>query len=164
MPRFPYSKEPVVGKATVAPRGRTWQVFIYDYVGSNGSSSYSPTDFYFYTREEALRKAAELNDQQAMFAEKVYRSRQNTPFEYAYHPEPWEHIWLHEDKMYFFIWDTRELTRIAKNPFQGRENLIGSMLNLAIDNGKPISKNGRWLYLSELVSMKIDFKPNPGRK
>lgn len=157
MPKIPYTKHPVHGKACIRPFRWGWRVELIDNP-SNGPMSYTGKQIAFFAgnaRDEALVYANTHNDWQSLGlpGHEVYKG--DAIFNKAFKVEPWEHIYLTKDKIYFFVWDTRELTRVAKRPS------VDIMPYLHIeksDNGKPISKNGKWLHLSELEAEPITFK------
>lgn len=135
---FKYSKQPEVGKAYVGMLRNAYRVWIYDDVTPEGATSAHHTNDVFGSLDKALAKAYELNDWQWLKGQ-VYR------FLPGLNMEPWEHAFVKDGKAYIFVWDTRELLRVVKYD--------GELKSPAVDNGKPISRRGKWLFMSELTAI-----------
>lgn len=149
-----YSSKPELNKAYVRAFRNRYAVYKYTSVTKTGATGEKVNEFGTY--EEAKSYAAELNDWQHLgdANEEVYKG--HAVFNKAFKVQPWEHVYLSKDKIFFFVWDTRELTRVAARPGN-----LDTNIHLYIehsDNHKPISKNGKWLQKSELLRQAITFK------
>lgn len=150
---IPYGKGPKKDKYFVKNRHGIWHIYRYDDDEGNydGLKTYGGA---FRKLEWATQEAALMNDWQVVntVGFEVYRG--DKTFSRAFDMKPWEHVMIYDDKLYFFVWDTRELTKVAKKP---KVNVM-TYLSRANDNGKPICKDGKWLYMSELRKQPVNFK------
>jgi hypothetical protein len=164
MNKIPYSKKLCIGKHFIAMNMGRYNIYKYVKV-SDPDNEYAPGNMTTKVKDFPGRKefyadadkfVAEQNDWQALKYEEVFRAKQDSEFAKAYQYQPYEHIWLHDKKMYFFIWDTRELTKVASADYD--HDKLKQFLIPADDNGKPITKDGKWLNLSDLLSQPINYK------
>lgn len=140
-----YSSRPELNKAYVQAYRNRYAVYKYTSVTKDGSVGTKVEEF--RTREEALDYAFELNDWQRLGSSgnEVYKG--DAEFNKAHSIEPWEHLYIRNNKAYCFVWDTRELTKVIPIDKDDMNRLHVERS----DNHKPICKNGRWLQLSELL-------------
>lgn len=158
-----YTSKAVKDKAYVIRRRNMFAVYKFDYVKDGSSSSSKVKDF--HTFDEANAYAAELNDWQHLGdkGEEVYKG--NAIFNKAFKVQPWEHCYLSKDKVFFFVWDTRELTRVAVRPANLDDKAVAQYLHVELsDNHKPICLHGKWLQKSELLKQPINFKTDKQKK
>jgi hypothetical protein len=143
---IPYGKGPKKDKYFVKNRHGIWHIYRYDDDEGNydGLKTYGGA---FRKLEWATQEAALMNDWQVVntVGFEVYRG--DKTFSRAFDMKPWEHVMIYDDKLYFFVWDTRELTKVIQI---GKDDMQHLHVEHS-DNHKPICKNGRWLQLSELL-------------
>lgn len=151
-----YTRKPTVGLAHILMNRGAYRVYVYDYVSDRGSSSsLAPGANHFHNRDDAYARVCELNDWQRLGTKghEVYKG--DATFNKAFKVEPWEHVYLTKDKVIFFVWDTREITRVARRP---NVDVLPHLHVERSDNHKPLAKDGKWLQQSELERLPVTFK------
>lgn len=164
MQSFPYNNLVYPGKAYVTRLHGNPVMYVYSKsskAGSKPEDSQWSGDFAegFMTYEDAKIAVALHNDWQVLGTKghEVYKG--NAVFNKAFNAEPWEHVYLSKDKVFFFVWDTRELTKVYARPDNLTDVAISQYLRIETsDNHKPIAKHGKWLNLSELLAMPVNAK------
>ena len=154
---FSYGRKPEVGKAFTGMNRGSFRVWQYNRVTENGhSGTLAPEPNHFGNKDMAFARVAELNDWQDFSKITVYTSN-NQRFIDGYEMQPWEHVIVYDDKLIFFVWDTREITKVANNPFKN-DGERKAFLKVANDNGKPLAMKGRWLFKSEVDKLSVNYK------
>lgn len=150
-----YSKEPRVGKAFVAVNHSWFRVNVYTKVDGNYYEYKTVDEFKKY--EPAYSKVCEINDWQCFVNLDVYKSR-NQRFINGYEYEDWMHIVLIDKLMIFYVWDTREIVKVANNPFKDAKQIDMFLFKTNADNHKALKLNGRMLSNSELHKLTVNYR------
>jgi hypothetical protein len=118
------------------------------------SARKAPEPNQFRTYDEAKKRQYELNDWQCIgkFGNKVYKG--DPTFNKAFEVKPWEHVVIIDDLLIFYIWDTREITKVAKKP----DNVMPYLKEIDSDNSKALKLNGKTLTASELSKLPVTYK------
>lgn len=140
-----------IGEASVCMHRGMYRVYIAD---SDNTANLAPTPNTFNSYEEAKVRQYELNDWQPIGRPGYEVYKGDATFNRAFSAQPYEHVLIFAGKLYFFIWDTREITRVAKY-----QSIMHDYMHIEkTDNGKALCYKGKRLSLSELKTLPITFK------
>lgn len=149
---IPYTRQPLVDKHFVKQHLSNWYVYKYDTV-DNGVTTATKVK-HCVDRDEALKFAFEQNDWIYIGPDDVYKPTSGNAFALAYLVKPWEHVLIRHNKIYIFVWDTREITKVAKLP---KADVL-PYLHKANDNRKALKLDGELLHESELAKLAVNYR------